>query len=415
MKSLIGIIVGLTSSAFGAMSVSNVLPNKRDWVADYVDKVHLFAPHRGAEGSCTPKVTAYFLDEFAKGIALIADTTFYDRSGFSWCVVPIGGEGRDGHDFQTGDCCAHLWCREFELFIARFEGRFNRFVALNAEVDLAEIEKGVARREKSYYGDVLIGSKGGLGKLLSASGLDDVVRNPGFRRIERAPAEIYTGFDLKLILPDQRHFIPARENLPNGGLAAPADFKSFARRYRDEVKRRLGLTRPVTVYAVFLDADLDGDADCYVSSDAEAVGNGRYRWTLHLNDANVFRKAKERVWRNRKTIHDVAMLEPEDVAGKDSFYRVVRTYGSPQILVMESDGKRLHTHAYTHLLSEEDRTRRPSDDPELKRNGKFCMEDWEGEMEGKYGFMPPKDFRDQISYLFFHHLERLPCEEFPEK
>ena len=73
----------------------------------------------------------------------------------------------------------------------------------------------------------------------------------------------------------------------------------------------------------------------------------------------MFRKAKERVWRNRGTIHDVAMFEPEDIAGKDSFYRVMRTHGVPQILVMESDGTRLHTHAYTHLLSEEDRRKCP--------------------------------------------------------
>ena len=196
-------------------------------------------------------------------------------------------------------------------------------------------------------------------------------------------------------------------------LRGSADYLVSAELGNEIVGGRCALT--MTVYAVFLDAGLDGDADCYVSSDAEAVGNGRYRWTLHLNDANAFRKAKERVWRNRGTIHDVAMLEPEDVAGRGSFHRVVRTHGSPQILVMESDGKRLHTHAYTHLLSEEDRTRRPPDDPELKRNGKFCLEDWEGEMRGKYGFMPPKDFRDQIAWPFFHHLERLPCVDFPEK
>ena len=150
-----------------------------------------------------------------------------------------------------------------------------------------------------------------------------------------------------------------------------------------------------------------------MSSDAEAAGNGKYRWTLYLNDANVFRKATERMWRNR--IHDVAMLEPEDVAPKHAFYRVVRTHGSPQILVMEFDGKRLHTHAYTHLLSEEDRRKCPPQNKYLLKERQQTFDDWEGEMEGKYGFMPPKDFRDQISYLFFHHLERLPCEEFPEK
>ncbi len=28
---------------------------------------------------------------------------------------------------------------------------------------------------------------------------------------------------------------------------------------------------------------------------------------------------------------------------------------------------------------------------------------------------PPKDFRDQIAWPFFHHLGRLPCEVFSEK
>lgn len=82
---------------------------------------------------------------------------------------------------------------------------------------------------------------------------------------------------------------------------------------------------------------------------------------------------------------------------------------------MEFDGKCLYTHSYIYLLSEEDRARRPSDDPELKRNGKSCMEDWDGEMNAKYGFAPPKDFHDQVSWLFFHHLERLPCLEYPEE
>ena len=247
------------------------------------------------------------------------------------------------------------------------------------------------------------------------NGIDDVVVNPGFRRLEHAHCEVYAGFDMKRLCPDQRCSVSDKENLLNGGLVAPVGFKSFAERYREDVKRRLGLTRPVTVYAVFFDADLDGDADCYVSSDAESAGAGRYRWTLFLNDAHEMRKAKERVWRDRGTIKDVAMLEPEDVAGKDSFYRVVRTHGSAQILVMESDGKRLHTHAYTHLLSEEDRRKCPPRNRYQLKAGQQSFDDWEGEMRDKYGFMPPMDFRDQVAWLFFHHLERLPCISFPEK
>ena len=75
------------------------------------------------------------------------------------------------------------------------------------------------------------------------------------------------------------------------------------------------------------------------------------------------------MWINRETIHDVAMLEPQDVAPKNAFYRVARTHGSPQILVMESDGTHLHTHAYTHLLSDEDRRNCPPQNKYLLKEG----------------------------------------------
>ena len=78
------------------------------------------------------------------------------------------------------------------------------------------------------------------------------------------------------------------------------------------------------------------------------------------------------------------------------------------------DGKRLHTHAYTHLLSEEERRNCPPQNKYLLKKGQQTFDNWQGEMQDKYGFMPPKDFRDQVSWLFFHHLERLPCVEFPE-
>lgn len=411
MKMLIVMAVGLMFAALDADSTFKTRPPQGDLVGDFTQKTHLLEFHKGGTDTCTPKVMVFSLGEDEKSVALIADTTFYDRSGFSWCVVKIGKNGRAGDDFWTGNS-AHIWCRESELYTVRVRGMLNRFIALNAEVNANEIGDGVLRRERSCRGDVLIGSEGQSGSLLSVRRLDDIVFDPDFRLLERAHAEVYAGFDMKRLPPDKRFSAPEKEILPNGGLVAPVGFPAFVRRYREEVKQRLGLMRLVTVYAVFLDADLDGDADFYVSSDAESVGDNRYHWTLYLNDANVFRKAKERVWLNRGTIHDVAMLEPEDVAGMGSFYRVVRTHGLPQILVMESDGERLHTHAYTHLLSEKDRLRRPSKDSELRRNGKYCFEDWEGEMRKEYGFNPPMDFSDQVSWLFFHHLERLACKEF---
>ena len=410
MKTLIAVISGLMASMLGAASTFNIPTSKRDLVVDYANKAHLLDLYCGTEGTRVPQVSAFFLCESEKSVALIADTTFYDRSGFSWCIVQVGNDGKIGENFNTGGD-AHLWCREFELFTASFEGGVSRFIALNAEADVVEGE-GV---KKSYHGDVAIGTDGHLGRMVSAYDIDVAVCTPEFQRLERSRPVVYAGLDMKQIPQDESRAISAKDNLPNGGLVVPANFKAFACQYRESLKRRIGVMGTVTVYAVFFDADLDGDADCYVSSDAETADGGRYRWTLFLNDMNSFREAKDRIWRNRGSIHDVAMLEPEDVAPKHAFYRVARTYGSPQILVMESDGKRIHTHAYTHLLSDEDRKRCPSQDPELRRNGKCCFDDWEGEMHGKYGFVPPKDFRDQISWLFFHHLERLPCFEYPDE
>ena len=331
---------------------------------------------------------------------------------FTW--LPIQKK-HDGNIFIRDDIRANVFvcCYPFAIYKASMTGGLDLLVGRDCSID--KYEEGKRVWFKHPY-DLIFrtDAAGRHNPQLDPFMVDKVVNNPDFIRLERVEPSWYLGYDLKLAPPDERRTIPNKENLPNGGLTVPGDFKAFAQHYRSEVKQRLGIKKPVTVYAVFLDADLDGDADCYVSSDAETVVDGRYRWTLYLNDANIFSKAKDRVWRNRGTIYDVAMLEPEDVAPKHAFYRVVRTHGSPQILVMESDGTRLHTHAYTHLLSEEDRRNCPPQNKYLLKEGQQTFDDWQGEMRDKYGFMPPKDFRDQISWLFFHHLERLPCLAYPE-
>ena len=103
-----------------------------------------------------------------------------------------------------------------------------------------------------------------------------------------------------------------------------------------------------------------------------------------------------------------------EVAGLTPLNYQFNPYGSAQILVMEFDGNRLHTHAYTNLLSEQDRRNCPPKDRYRLKDGQQSFDEWEGEMNAKYGFAPPKDFRDQVSLLSFHHLERLPCLEYPE-
>ena len=83
---------------------------------------------------------------------------------------------------------------------------------------------------------------------------------------------------------------------------------------------------------------------------------------------------------------------------------------------MESDGGCLHTHAYMNLLSDGERASRPPWNKYQLKDGEPNREEWSDALRRKYGFAPPFDFRDQINGITtFHHLERLPCEEFPEE
>lgn len=359
-------------------------------------------------------VAAVFFDLNRDGCldAIVATSDQQVDKRFDWLPMQKNHDGNISIKDGIGEN-VFVGCYPFAVYKATMSGGVNLLVGRDCSID--KYESGKRVWFKQPYDLIFHTDKAGChSPQIDQFMIDKVVRNPDFIRLERVEPSWYLGYELKLAPPDKRRAIPNNENLPNGGLAVPGDFKAFARHYRNEVKQRLGIEKPVAVYAVFFDADLDGDADCYVSSDAETAEDGKYRWTLYINDENKFGKATGRMWINRGTIHDIAMLEPEDVAPKHAFYRVVRTYGSAQILVMEFDGNRLHTHAYTNLLSEQDRRNCPPKDRYRLKDGQQSFDEWEGEMNAKYGFAPPKDFRDQVSLLSFHHLERLPCLEYPE-
>lgn len=415
------VLLGVTLACYAGAdeSVGNV---RRRFVQDFVKGEEWLM--KEPESMWCYEVVFFDFNDDGQEEALTCDELDSGSGAYTWtfaCRTPRGnivasGRVADGVDMMSQSGKIGFGCpanRLYKVTFAEVERLVGMDVGMYEDIPTVDGKKS----QKYSVQTILLSMPQGMHLVATkmANGIDDIVCNPGFCRIEHAQTEVYAGFDMKRLPPDQRHFIPEKEDLPNGGLTAPGDFNVFVRHYRKGVKQRLGIKKPVTVYAVFLDADFDGDADCYMSSDAEAVGDGRYSWTLHLNEANEFRKTKERVWINRGTIHDIAMLEPQDVAPKNAFYRAVRTYGTPQILVMESDGKRLHTHAYTHLLSEEDRRNCPPQNRNLLKAGQQTFDAWEGAMTAKYGFAPPKDFRDQISWLFFHHLERLPCLEYPEE
>ena len=279
-------------------------------------------------------VAAVFADLNQDGCcdALVATPDERGFRCFKWLTMPKTVNG-DIHLEYCASSYSTVCCSPLTIYRATLTGEISLLLGKDCFIERYECgRRAWVKRDL----DVIfrIDVKGCLAPQIDPLMLDKVVANPGFVRLDRVLPSWYCGYELRLAPPDKRHSLSDGENLPNGGLSAPANFPAFVLKYREGVRRRLNLSRPIAVYAVFFDADLDGDADFYVSSDAEAVGSGRYRWSLYQNDANVFHKAKDRVWCNRGTIHDVGILEPEDVATRAAFYRVVRTFGPPQILVM---------------------------------------------------------------------------------
>ena len=128
---------------------------------------------------------------------------------------------------------------------------------------------------------------------------------------------------------------------------------------------KVGDKRGVTVFAVHLDADNDGDADCYVSSDAERTEDGKFRWTLFLRDGKTLASASESVY-PVESRRELCRLKPQVSASKDSFCRIIRFDVDPLFMVLDDSV------------------------------GKTAI-------------------RDAITEYDTHRIEKLVCVEFPEK
>jgi len=160
--------------------------------------------------------------------------------------------------------------------------------------------------------------------------------------IERLYPEWYFGFEFRPP-PDVPHSpITMRPpyKQPNGdlrrggGMIAADDFAVFVEEYRRKVKMKTGDKSKVTVYAVHLDADNDGDADCYVSSDAERTDDGKFRWTLFLRDGKTLFRASESVYPVESRM-GLCKLNPQVSASKDSFCRIIRFDVDPLFMVLD--------------------------------------------------------------------------------
>ena len=116
-------------------------------------------------------------------------------------------------------------------------------------------------------------------------------------------------------------------------------FGAFVEEYRRKVKRNAVGRNKVTVYAVHLDVDNDGDADCYVSSDAERTDDGRFKWSLFLRRGKTLSTALKVVYplENHK---ELCKLNPQVIANRDSFCRVIRFDVNPMFVILDDNTER---------------------------------------------------------------------------
>ena len=180
-----------------------------------------------------------------------------------------------------------------------------------------------------------------------APDVDSVFMGNGPRCIERLHPEWYFGYDFNP--PKDIPHNPYLERPPytkpkgdlrfGGGIGEPSGFAAFVERYRCAKKAKAsGGVNVVPVHAVFLDADNDGDADFYITSDLDNLEDGNYAWDLYLQRNGGFFPTKETVHPApaRKVLHG---LPSSAIASKSSFCRIVRLDVAPIFLIVDRTRK----------------------------------------------------------------------------
>ena len=188
-------------------------------------------------------------------------------------------------------------------------------------------------------------------------GLDAVFLAEPLARIERLYSESFSGFEFRPV-PESLVIVwrgGYKHPKPMPVSDAPDGFGAFAASFKKEAQMRSGATNDVPIYAVFLDADNDGHADCYMTSEADCVEKDVYRWFLYKNAAGKFVKARD-------AVHPVAgrddlpTLNPGVLARKDAFCRIIRFDVPPTYIVLDAAKvekgmvKKTITYRWTHSI-----------------------------------------------------------------
>ena len=386
--------------------------DKANYLREYVKKAHLDSLYSNESMS----MAALFPDINGDGktdplVALLYDR---DRDGFSWRSAWYKMQGISCPSGQVEFC---LYCLPKEIYKVKHTGKPYRIAVLNAGFDEIYHDGSRDGRQRFIYDTAFLSlsTNGILTKASIPNGFDSLFAEPGFSGLSRIETEWYKGSEMERC-DDLSEAVPPLVNFDADRNIEEAKIQDFVARYRKEVNIKLNSSGKLTVFVILLDADNDGDADLYVSSDAEKAGGSMYRWHLYLNDSGSFAKAKERVWFNRKGPGAlVEILEPEEVAAKDAFHRVLlQKPFEPTVVILDAEEGRLHSHTVKNPLIAGDMKKRPRPKSNDDREGWDAREEWAGSFWKKHGFPPPFDFRELVADPWFFALERLPCREFAE-
>ena len=271
-------------------------------------------------------------------------TSEEDRMGDYWKIWKYDDGGKFKQVFFTGDI--FFSCHWDSFYKIGFKNGTLSVIGLDMDAGYMDKERrNIVKPTPDCRFDLTPDGRCFLREIVPD--LDTGFRSNNVVSIERLYPEWYFGFEFKPP-PDVPHSVytqrmpytlPKGDLRHGGGIACPKDFDAFVAEYRSKVKIRTGKEK-VVVYAVFLDADNDGDGDCYITSDAEQLQNGVFCWTLYLWQGVRFSASGQEVFpvAARK---DLGSLSPVVDAEKMAFCRVIRYDASPTFLILgtQNEGK----------------------------------------------------------------------------
>lgn len=383
---------------------------KREYVKAFTDAENPYDDFTSDEWS----VEALFFDLNGDGKeeAILADTDQRFANGNGWVTTrlnPVTGK-IEWHP-RIGESGIDVYAHSRDLYaVSDVDGPVRLY---GNDVGIHVLENfGTANDKQRFYKDDAIFTMDTNGMLVAKSlpnGFSDIVAGANLKRIERIETELYYGFDLEL-----KWKSPVASDVV---YAAPDGFDGFADLYRNETKSRLGVSGKVDVFAIFFDADGDGNSDFLVSSDAEQPTPGKFVWHFYRNDGGTFHKAEKTFWFNADKDYCRESIDPDETAGRNDFYLVQRHWSlAPSVIILDRDGNVFHSRTARRqwLTPPPLKPGRHLQHDEMKEHYR-SLEEWRWSIKAKCGFEPAFDFEEIFSDGNFLRMERLPCASYPEK